>query len=204
MARLGAGAVVLLQAAAVAGARFELDLVAAAAGLDGEPLLDALDAALASGLVVEEDADRYRFPHDIVRRTLVAQLSAARRRALHRALASAIEDLRPTELDAHAAVLAHHAAAGAGPRGDPRAVHWSRVASAQRRGPPRPGRGGPPVPPGRGRWSHRTTTPCGPRSRPSWAPPWWPPATRRARRCWWRAPTWPRRRAAPACWPRRR
>ena len=131
VARLGGGAVVLLQAAAVAGARFELDLAAAAAGLDGEPLLDALDAALASGLVVEEDADRYRFPHDIVRRTLVAQLSAARRRALHRALASAIEDLRPTELDAHAAVLAHHAAAGAGPRGDPGAVHWSRVASAR-------------------------------------------------------------------------
>jgi DNA-binding SARP family transcriptional activator len=131
VARLGGGAVVLLQAAAVAGARFELDLAGAAAGLDGEPLLDALDAALASGLVVEEDAERYRFPHDIVRRTLVAQLSAARRRALHRALASAIEHLRPIGLDAHAAVLAHHAAAGAGPRGDPGAVHWSRVASAR-------------------------------------------------------------------------
>jgi DNA-binding SARP family transcriptional activator len=121
----------LLRAAAVAGARFELDLVAAAAGLEGGARLDAVDAALASGLVVEEDADRYRFPHDIVRRTLVAQLSAARRRALHHDLAEAIESLRAGDLDAHAPVLAHHAAAGAGPRGDARAVHWSRVASAQ-------------------------------------------------------------------------
>jgi DNA-binding SARP family transcriptional activator len=131
VARLGPQAADLVRAAAVAGARFELDLVAAAAGLEGGRLLDALDAALASGLVVEEDADRYRFPHDIVRRTLVAQLSGARRRALHQALAAAIESLRAGDLDAHAAVLAHHAAAGAGPRGDARAVHWSRVASVQ-------------------------------------------------------------------------
>ncbi|HET8620619.1 MAG TPA: AAA family ATPase [Acidimicrobiales bacterium] len=131
MARLGAQAADLVRAAAVAGARFELDLAAAAAGLEGGRMLDALDAALASGLVVEEDADRYRFPHDIVRRTLVAQLSGARRRALHHALAAAIESLRAGDLDAHAAVLAHHAAAGAGPRGDARAVHWARVASVQ-------------------------------------------------------------------------
>ena len=90
-----------------------------------------MEVALASGLVVEQDADRYRFPHDIVRRTLVAQLSAARRRALHHDLAGAIEALRADELDAQAPVLAHHAAAGAGPRGDARAVHWSRAASAQ-------------------------------------------------------------------------
>jgi DNA-binding SARP family transcriptional activator len=129
--RLDPAAADLLRAAAVAGARFELDLVAAAVGLEGRALLDAVDVALASGLVVEEDADRYRFPHDIVRRTLVAQLSAARRRALHHDLAAAIEALRAGELDAQAPVLAHHAAAGAGPRGDARAVHWSRVASAQ-------------------------------------------------------------------------
>ena len=45
-----------------------------------------VDAALASGLVVEETPDRYRFPHDIVRRTLVAQLSGARRRSHARRL----------------------------------------------------------------------------------------------------------------------
>jgi len=131
VARLDPDSADLLRAAAIAGARFDLDVVAEAAGLAGRRLLDALDAALASGLVVEEDADRYRFPHDIVRRTLVAQLSGARRRTLHHALAAAIEHLRVDAIDEHAAVLAHHSALGAGPRGDARAVHWSRLASAQ-------------------------------------------------------------------------
>jgi hypothetical protein len=133
LAGLGPGAVDLLRAGAVAGARFELDLVAAAAGLDDEDaVLDAVDAALASGLVVEESAERYRFPHDILRRTVVAQLSAIRRRALHDRLARAIERLRPGALDEYAAVLAHHTSAGAtpGPAGDLRAVRWARRAAA--------------------------------------------------------------------------
>jgi hypothetical protein len=51
----------LLRAAAVAGRTFELDVVGVAAGLDEGTALDALDAALASGLVVEigiDQADR--------------------------------------------------------------------------------------------------------------------------------------------------
>jgi DNA-binding SARP family transcriptional activator len=131
LGRLGVAATELLRAAAVAGSRFELDLVATAAGLDEDATLDGLDAALASGLVVEESDERYRFPHDIVRRTLVAQLSGARRRALHARLADAIEARRPDRLAAYTAVLAHHTSATAGPRGDQRAVGWSRAAAAQ-------------------------------------------------------------------------
>ncbi len=130
LARLGPGAD-LLRAGAVAGAQFDLDVAGAAAGLDGTDLLDAADSALASGLVIEETTDRYRFPHDIVRRTLVAQLSGARRRALHNRTAGAIERLRSPTLDEHAAVLAHHSSAGAHPAGDARAVRWARRASAQ-------------------------------------------------------------------------
>jgi DNA-binding SARP family transcriptional activator len=131
LGRLGDAAVDLLRAAAVAGASFDLDLVAAAAGLDEAATLDALDAALGSGLVAEETAERYRFPHVIVRRTLVAQLSGARRRALHARLAEAIESRRADRLDAYTAILAHHTSSAAGPRGDRRAVRWSRAAAAQ-------------------------------------------------------------------------
>jgi DNA-binding SARP family transcriptional activator len=131
LGRLGDTAIDLLRAAAVAGASFELDLVAAAAGLDEVATLDALDAALGSGLVAEESAERYRFPHDIVRRTLVAQLSGARRRALHARLAEAIESQRADRLHAYTAILAHHTSSAAGPRGDQRAVRWSRAAAAQ-------------------------------------------------------------------------
>jgi DNA-binding SARP family transcriptional activator len=130
LARLDRPAVELLRAGAVAGARFELDLAGRAAGLDPDALLDAADAALASGLVVEETADRYRFPHDIVRRTLVAQLSGARRRALHRRTADAVEALRAGSIDDHVAVLAHHSSAGADAGGDERAVRWARRAAA--------------------------------------------------------------------------
>jgi DNA-binding SARP family transcriptional activator len=130
LARLDPPSVELLRAGAVAGARFDLDLAGQAAGLAHAALLDAADAALASGLVVEESADRYRFPHDIVRRTLVVHLSGARRRSLHRRTADAIEHLRSHDLEAQAAVLAHHSSAGADPAGDDRAVHWARRASA--------------------------------------------------------------------------
>jgi DNA-binding SARP family transcriptional activator len=131
LARLGTAAVELLRSGAVAGARFDLDIAGDVAGLDDDTLLDAADAALASGLVTEETADRYRFPHDIVRRTLVAQLSGARRRTMHRRTADAVERRRAHVLDEHAAVLAHHSSAGASPAGDERAVRWARRASAQ-------------------------------------------------------------------------
>ena len=131
LGRLDGTVVDLLRAAAVAGVGFDLDVAGAVAGLDEDPMLDAVDAALRTGLVVEETADRYRFAHDIVRRTLVAQLSAARLRALHRRTTDAVERLRGRDLDAEAAVLAHHAAAGADPGGDLRAVLWARRASAQ-------------------------------------------------------------------------
>jgi len=48
----------LLRAAAVAGRTFELDVIGVAAGLDEGTALDALDAALASGLVVEIGIDQ--------------------------------------------------------------------------------------------------------------------------------------------------
>ena len=131
LGRLGGAATDLLRAAAVAGTSFELDLVAVAAGLDEAATLDGLDAALGSGLVTEETAEHYRFPHDIVRRTVVAQLSGARRRALHVRLADAIESRRADRLHAYTAILAHHTSSAAGPRGDRRAVRWSRAAAGQ-------------------------------------------------------------------------
>ena len=131
LAALDEPAAELLRAGAVAGAAFDLDIAADAAGLDDRAMLDAADAALASGLVAEETPDRYRFTHDVVRRALVAQLSGAHRRWLHGRTADAIERRRSGDLDAHAAALAHHSAAGATPGGDDRAVRWARRAAAQ-------------------------------------------------------------------------
>ena len=61
----------LLRGAAVAGDPFELDLAAAAAGLDGEALIDACDELLASELVRPTDIPRrFRFRHPLVRRAV--------------------------------------------------------------------------------------------------------------------------------------
>jgi DNA-binding SARP family transcriptional activator/type II secretory pathway predicted ATPase ExeA len=87
----------LLHAAAVAGSSFELDVAARAAQLDLPTALDALDAALLVGLVVEADTKaafesgvaEYRFRHEVARWSLSGQLSAARRNHLRGRVAEA-------------------------------------------------------------------------------------------------------------------
>ena len=116
--RLGDPAHAVLRDAAVLGERFSLD------ALDGEPesLLDALDAALAAGLVREEAAPgSYAFAHALVRQTLYEELSAARRVRAHGAAAQRLLALREAGRPVAAAELAHHLIEAA-PAGDPAAA----------------------------------------------------------------------------------
>jgi hypothetical protein len=77
----------LLHAAALMGGCFELGVAARAAQLELPVALDALDASLLAGLVVEVDPERayvegvseYRFRHEVVRWSLAGRLSGARR-----------------------------------------------------------------------------------------------------------------------------
>jgi len=87
-----------------------------------------LDEAVRAGLVQETGADRYRFAHVLVRATLIEELSATRRRRLHRRVGEAIEKLRPDDVVA----LAHHFSQ-AGPDGDgmSRAVRYGLAAAEQ-------------------------------------------------------------------------
>nr|WP_052478261.1 AAA family ATPase [Kibdelosporangium sp. MJ126-NF4]CEL17230.1 transcriptional regulator [Kibdelosporangium sp. MJ126-NF4]CTQ91540.1 transcriptional regulator [Kibdelosporangium sp. MJ126-NF4] len=121
----------LLRAAAAAGPSFELDLVAEAADLADSEAVEALDTAVHRRLVTEiPGTHEYRFVHDIVRRALYDQASAARRRWLHTRLADAIEHRRAGELRRYSRTMAHHRAAGAIPHGDQRAVRWGWRAAA--------------------------------------------------------------------------
>ena len=116
--RLGDPAHAVLRQAAVLGERFSLD------ALDGESeaLLDALDAALAAGLVREEAAPgSYAFAHALVRQTLYEELSAARRVRAHGAAAQRLLALREAGRPVAAAELAHHLIEAA-PAGDPEAA----------------------------------------------------------------------------------
>jgi transcriptional regulator with XRE-family HTH domain/tetratricopeptide (TPR) repeat protein len=98
----------LLATAAVANRRVQRPMlvsVAARAGRDETEVLLALDAACHARLLVEEGDDAYTFAHGLVREVVWSDLGAARRAALHRRVAEAIErqpGVPPAE------VLAYH------------------------------------------------------------------------------------------------
>ncbi|HRI49341.1 MAG TPA: protein kinase [Pseudomonadota bacterium] len=99
--RVPAAAQPLLQRAAVAGRQLDLALL----GSLERDLERWLHTAAAAG-VLELYEERWRFSHDKLRETLLAQLDAAELRALHREVAEALERVRPD--GSAAAALAYH------------------------------------------------------------------------------------------------
>jgi class 3 adenylate cyclase/DNA polymerase III delta prime subunit len=118
----------LLSVAAVAGRDFYVELLAALRDDSEGGLLDALDEAVRAGLVQETGADRYRFAHVLVRATLYEELSATRRRRLHRRLGEAIEKLRPDDV---VALAYHFSEAGSEVEARSRAVRYGLAAAEQ-------------------------------------------------------------------------
>ncbi|MEZ5142203.1 MAG: AAA family ATPase [Acidimicrobiales bacterium] len=99
-----------LRTAAVIGTSFSLDLLAELTGHDDDVLLDAMDEAAANGLITET-GDRwgtYRFAHDLVRATLVDEVSTTRRIRWHWRIAQALDTATTPDLD----LLAYHAHEG--------------------------------------------------------------------------------------------
>ena len=92
LARLPEQTNAVLLVAATAGRGFDLDLVQAVTQLDDEPTLDAVEAAVIAGLVVEDEeaVGRYWFTHGLVQETLYEQLSRTRRVRLHARLAETL------------------------------------------------------------------------------------------------------------------
>ena len=112
-----------LRAAAVIGPAFTLRVLADVAGTGEESVLVALETAEQSRLVSEVAgvADRWQFSHELVRRTLLDQLSLSRRTRLHRTIGDALERQVPNDL----AALAIHFAAAAGLGDAGRAIDYA-------------------------------------------------------------------------------
>jgi transcriptional regulator with XRE-family HTH domain len=103
----------ILALAAVAGrqaTRATLLHVAEALGHTEEATLRGLEAATRARLLTEDGEGGYAFAHDLIRETLEADLSAARRVALSRRVAEALE--RAPKREERAAELAWHFARG--------------------------------------------------------------------------------------------
>jgi DNA-binding CsgD family transcriptional regulator len=130
--RLSGEANELLELAAVAGTEFELDTVRRAADVTEAALLDAIDEAVRSGLLVEEPGRglAFRFAHELVRRAIADRLSSARKAELHLRVAEALEHGRPhVDGRARLAALAHHFAAAAPLGAVERAVDYNLLAA---------------------------------------------------------------------------
>jgi class 3 adenylate cyclase/tetratricopeptide (TPR) repeat protein len=119
----------VLSCASALGLEFETAVVERAGGFSEDVVLSALDEAVASRLVVEVAGTdgRSGFAHALVRATLYDQLTASRRRTLHRRVGEAIETLHRDRLDDHLPALAHHFASS-GADASSKAIRYATAA----------------------------------------------------------------------------
>jgi hypothetical protein len=129
IARLGRDTHRALAAAAVVGQDFELDVLAAASGLDEDVLLDLLETTARTALITETAgiAGRFRFAHGLVQQTLYGDIGPTRRNRLHARVAAAMEVIGGRE----PGELAHHYMAGRAPATTPRAIYHARAAAVR-------------------------------------------------------------------------
>jgi len=114
LAALSPQARMALAAAAVIGRRAPRGLLVDVVALPEEEAHAALDAACRARLLVESGADAYQVAHDVIREVVEADLGAARRAALHRRSAVALERAPEGEPRARVveALAYHYARAG--------------------------------------------------------------------------------------------
>ena len=101
--RLSLQARQVLEAGAVIGQRFGLNLVLQTSGRGEAEVVDALEV-LSARQVLCENAGAYQFDHDLIRTVVYRDLSYGRRRLLHRRAAAALAELRSDDVGA----LARH------------------------------------------------------------------------------------------------
>ncbi len=94
--------------AAVAGRRFDFELLQALTGKDEDRLLGDIKELIGAQLVVEESAERFAFRHALTREAINAELLIRERASLHQRIAETIERLHAGSLEAYVSELAIH------------------------------------------------------------------------------------------------
>ena len=104
----------LLTLASVLGREFSLGVLARAAGVSEDDVLDTLDEAMLERVVTDVPGvpSELRFAHVLIRDTLYEDLTTARRIRLHRQAVQALEELYGEVSSSALAELAHHSIAG--------------------------------------------------------------------------------------------
>jgi DNA-binding SARP family transcriptional activator len=133
LSRLAPETASMIELAAVVGPRFELRLLAAAAGLDQAALTTTVVQAASSGILEELPAlaPTCRFVHELVRRAVYDRIPRVRLPLLHLSVAEALEQLYASDAAPVVADLAHHFTLAAPVAGTVRAIEYNvRAAEA--------------------------------------------------------------------------
>jgi DNA-binding SARP family transcriptional activator len=119
-----------LRGAAVIGREFEAALLDRVLGFDEDRFLEALEETLDAGLTAEAPgtAGRYAFSHALVRETLYAGMSSARRARSHQRVGLALEARGG---DNAVGALAHHFTRAASAEDAEKAITYALAAGAQ-------------------------------------------------------------------------
>ena len=132
LSRMSSSTRQVLVAAAVSGRVFAPDFVADLAGVDMETLSDAFEEAEHARLVGPVEGDgTLAFSHELIRQTLLADVSTVKRERLHLQAANAIERRYAEELEEHAADLTHHIARAGRSADRPRLVRYLTIAGVR-------------------------------------------------------------------------
>ncbi|HEY1508721.1 MAG TPA: AAA family ATPase [Solirubrobacteraceae bacterium] len=134
VASMGERAEQVLQAAAVIGREFDVELLARMLGVHEDQLVDVLDAADDAALISEVPGIgmRYSFVHPLIPPALYEQLGGGGRRRLHRQALDGLEQLLGDNARAQrGGELAYHALSGVPIVGAPKAIGYARQAGEQ-------------------------------------------------------------------------
>ena len=131
--RLGEDVRKVLSQAAVIGREFDIEVLAAVAGMDEDAVLDIVDQGIQAGLLTEVEgvAERLSFTHALVQHTLYEDFGAARRARAHRRIADVLEQLYGPTPESRAAELAHHFLAATKSVDVAKAVKYCKMAGDQ-------------------------------------------------------------------------
>jgi tetratricopeptide (TPR) repeat protein len=100
-----------LSAAAVIGRSFSFQLLTAISQMDIDELFAAVEKGQRMGIIVpsaEGPEKPFTFAHELVRQTLLAEMSIVRRQQLHAKVAAALESLDPTSAKENAGEISDH------------------------------------------------------------------------------------------------
>ena len=124
----------VLTTASVIGRKFDFQLlIGVSGGVTEDQLLQSVDEAESSHLIedVPGQMDRYQFSHALVQQTLAEEVSTSRRVRLHARIGAALEELYGSDVESHAAELAHHFSEAEPVMGTAKLVRFSLLAGEQ-------------------------------------------------------------------------